>query len=271
MHKLLKNKTALACIIIIATITMLGIFAPCIAPYDPNETDIIDNLAPLSMEHLLGTDTLGRDIFSRLLYGVRTTLFYSFITMLVTALLGSTIGIASGYFKGKLDEIIMRACDIMLSFPYEVLVLSIVGVLGPGLMNIVFANIVAKSAWYIRLIRSETLSLTHKNYILYSQTIGTPKPYIFFRVLLPNVASSIILLATLDLGWIILSISTLSFLGLGAQPPTAEWGAMLNDAKETLLTNPEHMLIPGLAIMVVVAAFNMLGDALRDIFDPKEM
>ncbi len=270
MSKIFAHKTAMACILIIGFVAVLGILAPWIAPYDPNEADIIDTLAPFSAEHWLGTDNLGRDVYSRMLFGVRTTLFYSFVTMLITAAIGSIIGIASGYFKGKVDEFIMRACDVLLSFPYEVLVLSIVGVLGPGLTNIVIANIVAKIAWYVRLIRTDVLSLTHQNYILYSQTVGTPKSYILLRQLLPNVASPIALLATLDLGWIIISISTLSFLGLGVQPPTAEWGAMLSEAKEVLLTNPEQMLVPGIAIMIVVSAFNLLGDCLRDIFDPKE-
>ena len=270
MHKILKNKTAVFCIVIITIFTIVGIFAPWIAPHDPNETDIINTFAPSSWEYPLGTDQLGRDVASRIIFGVRTSLFYSFLTMLITAAIGAVIGIASGYFKGRFDELVMRGCDVMLSFPYEVLVLSIVGILGPGLFNIVLANIVAKLAWYVRMIRCSVISYTHSNYIQYSQTIRTSKRYILFRHLMPNVASEITLLATLDVGWIIINISTLSFLGLGVQPPTAEWGAMLSEAKEVLFSNPEQMIFPGLAIMIVVSAFNLLGDSLRDIFDPKE-
>ncbi len=270
MRRLLQNKVAVLCLAIIALFTLCGIFAPWLAPYNPNETDIINTFAPFSRQYIFGTDYLGRDVLSRMLFGIRTTLFYSFFTMLITAITGAIIGIASGYFKGKLDDIIMRLCDIMLSFPYEILVLSIVGVLGPGLFNIVLANFIAKLAWYVRMIRSAVVAHTHKNYILYSQTVGTSKRYILLRHLFPNVAAEITLLATLDIGWIILNISTLSFLGLGVQLPTPEWGAMLSEAKEVLFSNPEQMVIPGLAIMIIVATFNILGDSLRDVFDPKE-
>jgi nickel transport system permease protein len=204
------------------------------------------------------------------LIGVRTTLFYSFLTMLVTATCGAFIGILSGYVGGRLDELIMRGCDVMLSIPYEVMVLSIVGVLGPGIANIILAHFIAKLAWYVRMIRSAVIGFTHQHYLQYARIVGTPRPYIFFRHLVPNVAVETILPATLDIGWIIINISTLSFLGLGVQLPTAEWGAMLSEAKEVLLTNPEQMIFPGLAIMIVVAAFNLLGDSLRDILDPKE-
>jgi nickel transport system permease protein len=261
---------ALVCLAIIAFFIICGILASWLAPHDPYETDIINTFAPMSWEYPFGTDHLGRCMLSRMLYGIRTTLFYSFLTMLITALCGAVIGITSGYFKGKLDEVVMRICDIMLSFPYEIMVLSIVGVLGPGLFNIVLANFIAKLAWYVRMIRCAVINYTHKNYILYSQTVGTSNRYILLRHLFPNVAAETALLATLDIGWIILNISTLSFLGLGVQLPTAEWGAMLGEAKEVLFSNPEQMIIPGLTIMIVVATFNLLGDSLRDVMDPKE-
>lgn len=270
MQKVFANRTASGCIAVIGVISIAGILAPWIAPNDPNLSDVINTFASPSWEFPLGTDLLGRCVLSRVLYGIQTTLFYSFFTMLVTAVFGALIGIISGYFRGKIDEVIMRFCDIMLSFPYEVMVLSIVGVLGPGIINIIIANFIAKLAWYIRMIRCAVISFTHQNYILYSETVGTPKRHIILKHLLPNVASETILLATLDIGWIILSISTLSFLGLGVQLPTPEWGAMLSEAKEVLFTNPEQMIIPGLAIMIVVSAFNLLGDSLRDILDPKE-
>lgn len=270
MPKLLAHKTAAICLAIITLISLAGVLAPWLAPHDPNLSDIVNTFATPSWEYPLGTDHLGRCVLSRLIFGVRTTLFYAFFTMSITAACGAAIGIVSGYVGGRLDGFIMRACDIMLSFPYEVMVLSIVGVLGPGIGNIILANFIAKLAWYIRMIRSAVIHFRHQNYVAYSHVIGTRRTYIFRRHLLPNVAAETILLATLDIGWIIINISTLSFLGLGVQLPTAEWGAMLSEAKETLLTNPEQMVFPGLAIMIVVAAFNLLGDSLRDILDPKE-
>lgn len=269
IERCLKNRTVLGCLFLLTMISSAGIFAPIIAPNDPNLTDVINTLAPASAEYPLGTDYLGRCIFSRVLFGIRTTLFYSVVTMFVTVIFGACIGIFSGYVRGKIDSLIMRICDVMLSFPYEVIVLSVVGFLGPGIANIIIANFVAKLAWYIRMIRSSVIKYNHMNYLLYSQTIETPKRFILFKHLLPNISSEIVILASLDLGWIILSISALSFLGLGVQSPTAEWGAMLNDAKEVLFSHPEQMVIPGVAIMIVVACCNLLGDSLRDVLDPK--
>ncbi|GAA5108642.1 ABC transporter permease [Orbus sasakiae] len=270
LNKLVKNKIALFCLIVIITFILLGLLAPYIAPCDPNKVRLVRKYASMSAEHWLGCDHLGRDIFSRLLYGIRTTLFLSLFTMFVTILIGSFIGLVSGYKRGKIDEVIMRICDVMLSFPSQVMILAIVGVLGVGIENIIIANIVVKWAWYTRMIRSSVIKYSRKNYILYSRTIGAPNTFIIRRHLLPNVLSEIIVLATLDTGWVILNISALSFIGLGIQPPTAEWGVMLSEAKNVMSQHPMQMIYPGLAILMIVAAFNMLGDALRDILDPKE-
>ncbi|MEZ8285854.1 nickel ABC transporter permease subunit NikC [Vibrio splendidus] len=269
MRRLISNKTVVVCLFILTAICLMGAFAPFLAPHDPNLADVINSMMPMSMEYPLGTDHLGRCIYSRLLFGIRTTLYYSLLTMVITAIVGGFIGVVSGYMRGKVDSLIMRACEVMLSFPYEIIVLSIVGIMGPGIFNIIIANFIAKIAWYVRIVRSSVISFNHQNYILYSRTVKTPRSYIFRKHLAPNIAAEVIILATLDLGWIILSISTLSFLGLGVQPPTAEWGAMLSDAKEVLFSNPEQMVIPGIAIMVVVACCNLLGDSLRDVLDPR--
>ena len=268
-QRLLSHRTVSGCAFLLMILCLAGALAPWLAPNDPNLIDVINTLSSASTEFPMGTDRLGRCIMSRLLFGIRTTLFYSLFTMAVTVLCGAAVGIFSGYMRGKIDAVLMRFCDVMLSFPYEVIVFSVVGLLGPGLTNIIIANFVAKLAWYIRMIRSSVIKYTHYNYLLYSQTIGTRKRFILIRHLLPNVASEIIILATLDLSLIILSISTLSFLGLGVQPPTPEWGAMLSEAKEVMFTNPGQMLIPGIAIMTVVACCNLLGDSLRDVLDPK--
>ncbi|CAH0526086.1 nickel/cobalt ABC transporter permease [Vibrio hippocampi] len=268
-QRLFSNKTVLFCLLLLFIVCMMGAFAPYLAPHDPNLADVINTLMPMSSEYPLGTDYLGRCNYSRLLFGIRTTLYYSLLTMVITAVVGGFIGVIAGYMRGKVDALIMRACEVMLSFPYEIIVLSIVGIMGPGIVNIIVANFIAKIAWYVRIVRSSVISFNHQNYILYSRTVKTPQRFIFAKHLAPNIAAEVIILATLDLGWIILSISTLSFLGLGIQPPTPEWGAMLSDAKEVLFSNPEQMLIPGAAIMVVVACCNLLGDSLRDVLDPR--
>ena len=268
--QLINNKTALICLIIITTIVILGILAPYIAPYDPNKVRIVRKYAAMSSQHWLGCDHLGRDILSRLLYGIRSTLFLSLLTMIITIVVGSLIGLISGYQRGKLDECIMRLCDIMLSFPSQVMILAIVGVLGVGIENVIIANIVVKWAWYSRMIRSSVIKYSRKNYILFSRAIGAPHSFIICRHLLPNVMSELVILATLDTGWVILNISALSFIGLGVQAPTAEWGLMLSEAKNVMTQHPMQMVYPGIAILIVVAAFNMLGDCLRDILDPKD-
>ena len=268
--KLINNKTALICLFIITTMIILGILAPYIAPFDPNKVRIVRKYAAISSEHWLGCDHLGRDIFSRLLYGIRSTLFLSLLTMIITIIVGSVIGLISGYRRGKLDECIMRLCDIMLSFPSQVMILAIVGVLGVGIENVIIANIVVKWAWYSRMIRSSVIKYSRKNYILFSRAIGAPHSFIICRHLLPNIMSELVVLATLDTGWVILNISALSFIGLGVQAPTAEWGLMLSEAKNVMTQHPMQMVFPGIAILIVVAAFNMLGDCLRDILDPKE-
>jgi nickel transport system permease protein len=269
IRRALSNRTVAACLGILLLFALAGGLAPWLAPNDPDVADVINTLAPMSFEFPLGTDAMGRCLLSRVLYGIRTTLFYSLLTMGVTVFFGTLIGLASGYVRGKADAAIMRLCDVMLSFPYEIIVLSIVGFLGPGLANIIVANFVAKLAWYVRMVRSSVLKYEHFNYLLYSRAIGSPRRFILCQHLLLNIASEVIVLATLDLGWIILSISTLSFLGLGVQAPQAEWGAMLSEAREVLFTHPEQMLVPGVAIMIVVACCNLMGDSLRDVLDPK--
>ncbi|WP_392564989.1 nickel/cobalt ABC transporter permease [Orbus wheelerorum] len=269
IRQLIKNKIALFCIIVIMLVIALGILAPYIAPFDPNKVRIIRKYAPASAQHLLGCDHLGRDILSRLLYGIRTTLFLALLTMVITILIGASIGLISGYKRGWIDELIMRTCDIMLSFPSQVMILAIVGVLGVGIENVIIANIVVKWAWYSRMIRSSVIKYSRKNYILFSRAIGAPSTFILRRHLLPNVMSEIVVLASLDTGWVILNISALSFIGLGIQAPTAEWGVMLSEARNVMTQHPMQMVYPGLAILIVVATFNMLGDALRDILDSK--
>ncbi|TCK92625.1 nickel transport system permease protein [Natranaerovirga hydrolytica] len=271
VKKFKKDKIAMVSFLIILFTIIIGMFPETLAPNSPIETSIINKYAPMSTAFPLGTDHLGRCILSRIIYGIRTTIYLSIFTMVCTIVIGTIVGLISGYTKGIADEIIMRTVDIILSFPSQVLILAVVGMLGVGIENVIIASIAIKWAWYARMIRSSVLKYNFKNYIIYSKTIGMSKFYIITRHILPNILSEIIVLATLDMGWVIINISTLSFLGLGVQAPTPEWGAMLSEAKNVMTSYPAQMLAPGIAILVIVASFNMLGDSLRDILDPKEV
>lgn len=271
LRSFLRSPMAQFCLFIILGTALLGIFAPWIAPHDPYENNILMKYATPSWEYWLGTDQLGRCVFSRMLYGIRPTLFLSIVTMLGTIGLGLALGVLAGYMRGTVDEIIMRVVDVMLSFPSQIMILAVVALLGVDIQNVIIANIFIKWAWYARMIRTAVVKYTDMNFVLFSRSIGSGDSYIMSRHMLPCIAAELAVLASLDTGWAILNISTLSFLGLGVQAPTPEWGAMLNEAKNVLVSNPEQMLVPGIAVVILVGAFNLLGDALRDALDPKEV
>ncbi|CVK18282.1 MULTISPECIES: nickel/cobalt ABC transporter permease [Sporomusa] len=269
-NRLFRDYLAMGSLGVIGLTLLAGLFAPWLALHDPNQVDVLHKYAGVSSQYPLGADQLGRCIYSRLLYGIRTTVFLSLLTMAATITVGVFFGLLAGSFRGWVDEGLMRFADVMLSFPSQVMILAIVGMLGVGIGNVILANIIVKWAWYTRMVRSTVLKYSQKNYILFSRATGSGKSFILFKHLLPNVAPEIIVLATLDTGWVILNLSALSFLGLGVQAPTAEWGAMLSEAQKVMTIHPEQMLAPGLAILALVAAFNLLGDSLRDALDPKE-
>ncbi|GAB6084822.1 nickel/cobalt ABC transporter permease [Alkaliphilus crotonatoxidans] len=269
--KFRSDGVTIVCGILLMAIIILGLLAPIIAPNDPLKTNIQEKLSGMSLQYPLGTDQLGRCVLSRLIYGIRTTVWVAIWTMLATISIGTIVGFVAGYCRGWVDEIIMRLCDVLLSFPSEVMILAIVGMLGPGLGNIVMANIIAKWAWYTRMIRSIVIQFMDKSYVHFAKVVDLSPIHIMKRHLLPGAFSEIVVLASLDTGTVILSISALSFLGLGVQPPTPEWGMMLSEAKNIMTTHPVKMLPPGIAILVVVAAFNFVGDRIRDIMDPKHM
>ncbi|MFV0563778.1 nickel/cobalt ABC transporter permease [Malaciobacter mytili] len=268
--KLLKDKLTVIALLIILIIIIMGIFPEFFATNNPYEQDIMNKYAQYSLQYPLGTDNLGRCIYSRLIYAIQSTVFLSFLIMFCTLTIGTIIGVCAGFFEGIIDEIIMRVVDVMLSFPTQVMILSIVGILGVGMQNVIIASIAITWAWYARMIRGITLKYRYKNYMFYSTAIGTSDKFMITKHLLPNIFSEIIVLATLDIGWVIISISTLSFLGLGVQAPTPEWGAMLSEAKTVMISHPQQMLPAGFAILILVSYFNLLGDSLRDIMDPKE-
>lgn len=269
LKQLFKNPMALLCMVIIGITALLGIFAPWVAPHDPYSNDILNKFAGPSWLYPLGTDQLGRCVFSRMLHGIRPTLFLALLTMFGTMTLGIVMGMLAGYFRGIVDEIIMRIVDVMLSFPSQIMILAVVALLGVDIRNVIIASIFIKWAWYARMIRTATIKYTETNFVLYSRSVGSGNFYILTRHMLPCIAAELAVLASLDTGWAILNISTLSFLGLGVQAPTPEWGAMLNEAKNVMISNPEQMIVPGIAVVVLVGAFNLLGDSLRDALDPK--
>ncbi len=267
--RLKADKLSMLSLAFILLVGIAGIFAPVLAPHSPLEMNILQKYAGISQTYPLGTDHLGRCVLSRLLFGIRTTILFALMTTCITISIGTFLGILSGFFRGKIDELIMRICDSMLSFPSEVMILAIVGVLGPGLLNVVIANIISKWAWYTRMIRSAVIQYMDKDYVRFAKVSGCSTSHIMKKHLLPGVSNEVAVFATLDTGWVILNISALSFLGLGVQAPTPEWGMMLNEARNVMITHPMQMFAPGIAIVLVVAAFNFLGDSLHVAVNPK--
>ena len=263
-----RDPLALRAFILLTLIVCAGLFAPWLAPFDPSATAVRARNLGISAEHWLGTDQLGRDIFSRLIFGVRSTLFYAFAAMLCTFTIGALVGVSAALLGGKWDRWLMRLCDSMLAFPSEVLVLALLGMLGPSLGNMLLAIVLSKWAWYARMLRAISWQVRERNYVKFAQVIGKSRWHILRRHLLPNIAAESAVLASADMSGVILLISALSFLGLGVQAPTAEWGAMLSEAKNQMLLYPEQMLPAGLAIVCVLICCNLLGDFLRDQLDP---
>ena len=269
--RLIRNRAAVGTIGLVLIVALIGIFAPFIAPNDPYATDILNKFAGFSQQYPLGTDNLGRCILLRMIYGIRPTLGLAVLTMLGTIGLGALMGLLAGYFRGIVEEVIMRTVDVMLSFPSQIMVFAVVALLGISVQNVILTNVFIKWAWYARMIRTGVMQYRDRNFVRFSRCIGTPESFILFRHLVPSIAADLAVLSSLDVGWAIINISTLSFLGLGVQAPTPEWGAMLSEAKNVLTSNPVQMLVPGIAVVILVAAFNLMGDALRDVLDPKEV
>ena len=269
--RLIRNRAAVGTIGLVLIVALIGIFAPFIAPNDPYATDILNKFAGFSQQYPLGTDNLGRCILSRMIYGIRPTLGLAVLTMLGTIGLGALMGLLAGYFRGIVEEVIMRTVDVMLSFPSQIMVFAVVALLGISVQNVILANVFIKWAWYARMIRTGVMQYRDRNFVRFSRCIGTPESFILFRHLVPSIAADLAVVSSLDVGWAIINISTLSFLGLGVQAPTPEWGAMLSEAKNVLTSNPVQMLVPGIAVVILVAAFNLMGDALRDVLDLKEV
>jgi len=267
--RLFSQKKILFSFIVIVFVIVIGIIGPWITTHDPNEPYFDALLHPPSSEHWLGTDNLGRDTFSRLIYGTRVTLQVATIAVSITLVIGTLIGLIAGYVGGIIDNILMRIMDVLLAMPSIVLAMAIVAVLGPSLRNAMIAVGISSIPSFARLTRSATLSIKSLTYVEASHAIGTSHIRIIFKQILPNIMGTVLVYASLNVGIAVLDTAALSFIGLGAQPPTPEWGTMLSDGKDYITQAWWMVTFPGIAITIVVFAFNIFGDGLRDIYDPK--
>jgi len=275
LSQLWRNKTAIAGLIIIVIFILTAIFAPYLSPHDPIETSLYDQLKPPmwhetgTSKNILGTDDLGRDILSRIIYGARISLLVSVISVSLAFVSGTLIGSISGYKKGKLDNVVMRLMDIILSFPYILLAIVIVAYLGPSLRNAMIAIGITYVPRFARIVRGSVLEECEKDYVTAARAVGAKDFRIIFISILPNCLGPLIVMTTLSFASAILDAAALSFLGLGAQPPTPEWGAMIAQSRALILRASWVMTLPGLAILFAVLGFNLMGDGLRDALDPR--
>ena len=268
LRRLLHSPSALTGFVVLTTLTFAALFAPLLATTSPTKQDLGAALIGPTPDHPLGTDELGRDIYSRLLYGARISLGLSSLTVLMSAFLGSMLGIVAAYYGSWVEEVFMRLTDVLLAFPGILLAITIVGVLGTGLQNVLFAIGVYLVPEFIRLARSAALAVKQNDYVESARALGANDLRLMWAHISPNVISPLIVQATLRIGTVILLTSGLSFLGLGPKPPTPEWGLMLSTGKDYLRIAPHISVFPGAAIMLAVLGFNLLGDAMRDVLDP---
>ena len=264
-----KNKAALFGLFVIIFLLIIAIIGPLITPYNPNHQIMQDVSQTPSAKHWFGTDDLGRDIFSRVIVGTRISLFVGVAAVAFSLLIGIVLGSIAGYFGGKVDAFIMRLMDIMLSIPSILLAITLMAALGKGIDKAIIAIGVVSIPEYARIIRSSILSVKENDYVAAAKVLGNSDSRIIFKHILPNVVSSIVVRATLGISTAILDTAALGFLGLGVQPPTAEWGDMLGRVRSMVLVYPHMLIFPGLAITLAVLAFNLFGDGLRDALDPK--
>lgn len=265
-----RQHVAMIAAVFVLLLILVAIFAPLLAPFDAENYFDYDRLneGP-SMMHWFGVDALGRDIFSRVLLGSRLSLVAGFFSVAVGAVTGTLLGLLAGYYEGWWDRIIMRICDVLFAFPGILLAIAVVAVLGNGMSNVILAVAIFSIPAFARLVRGNTLVLKHLTYIESARSIGASDLTVILRHILPGTLSSIVVYFTMRIGTSIISAASLSFLGLGAQPPTPEWGAMLNEAQADMVLAPHVAIFPSLAIFLTVLAFNLLGDGLRDALDPK--
>jgi peptide/nickel transport system permease protein len=267
--RLLKNKTALFGMGIVVVLIILAILAPYIAPYNPTEVDILNRFKAPSTGHWLGTDELGRDILSRIIYGAQISLQVGIISVSIALVFGTLLGTLAGYYGGIIDTLIMRFMDIMLAFPSILLAIAIMAILGAQLSNAMVAIGIVNLPRFARIVRSSVITVKEEEYVEAGKALGAKDSRILTKYVLPNCMAPVIVQTTLSIATAILEAAGLSFLGLGAQPPTPEWGAMLSDGRSALQMAPWVVAFPGIAIVITVLGFNLFGDGLRDALDPK--
>ena len=263
-----ENKLAAFSALVILMIILAAVFAPFVAPYDPTKQDLTHRLEGMSLQHIFGTDQLGRDVLSRMIYGARISLCIGVFPTLISMILGTILGLMSGYMGKTVDFIIMRLADIVMAFPSLLLAMVVMYTLGSGIVNIFLALTIVSWAGTARVVRSQTLSLREMEYVQAARSMGVGSFKTMFRHILPNCLPSLIVLFTLNIPGSILSESSLSYLGIGAQSPATSWGLMVSEGKDYLFTNPVVAIAPGVAILVLALAFNFLGDGVRDVLDP---
>lgn len=269
LRRFRRNKTASIGAAICIILALVAVSAPVTAPYDPIKQSFRDQLKPPSLLHLLGTDEFGRDVFSRILHGARLALLVGFVAVSIALVAGVALGVVSGYFGGWIDNIIMRVMDVLLAFPYILLAIGIMAILGPSLVNVMIAIGIVSVPEYARVVRSSVLVVKGEDFIEAARAVGADDRWIIFRHVLRNCLGPVIVQATLSVGRAVINAAGLSFLGLGAQPPAPEWGSMLNAGRPYMFDAPWITAFPGIAILVTVLGFNLLGDGLNETLDPR--
>ena len=267
--KFISQKMIPICSMILGILFIMAIFAPWLAPNDPTAVNLVYKLQPPSWEFPLGTDHLGRCNLSRLLYGARISLGFAMLIFISSLVIGLIVGTFSGYKGGWVDHVLMRFCDGVMAFPSLILILGLVGIFGPGLSQVILALMLVQWVYYARMFRGMVLSLKEQNFIAAAKISGSSQWKIIKNHIVPNVLPPLVVMGTLEMGWAIMDISAMSFLGLGVQPPTPEWGAMIHEGKSYIRTNPALMIYPGLMIMLVIVTFNLLGEALSERYGVK--
>lgn len=268
-RKFLRMPTAIIGLVILAVVVLSAIFAPYLTPYEPTHQDLLHRVVPPNFEHLLGTDHLGRDVLTRLLYGARISLFTGFVSVGIGLLLGMIVGLTAGYFGGRTDNALMSMMDVLLGFRTYLLAILVVAILGTSLFNLTIAIGIATFPQFARMVRSEVLSVRSRDFVEAARALGARDVVLIGRHVFPQVLGPTVVMATFFVATAIVIESSLSFLGLGPPPPTPSWGLMINEGRRYILDDAWLPAIPGFAIMLVVLAFNLLGDALRDVLDPR--
>ncbi|HHY73314.1 MAG TPA: ABC transporter permease [Bacillus bacterium] len=269
--KLSNNKGLTASLAIIIGLFLLAIFASWLAPHNPNVGVLSERLLPPSSEYWLGTDHMGRDLFSRILYGTRTTMVIAIIITAGSFFIGTIVGVTAGYVGGWVDSVLMRIVDLLFAFPSRILALVVVGIIGPGLVNLAIALILSWWVSFARIIRGVTLMVKENEYVLAAELYGQPRWNIIRKHILPNVLPQLLVIIALNISWIMMALAGFSLLGLGIEAPHAEWGMMISEARPYMRDNGYLLLFPSLAIMIAVSAFTVLGEKLRDVYDPSHL